>query len=73
MTTFGDSLIGSGGTPDQFVVGFRPLLGSRGASVVRGSIPVTCCLNAGRLLGCSVFCCASASQQRFADSSWDFS
>ncbi|MCD9643677.1 hypothetical protein HAX54_031324, partial [Datura stramonium] len=51
--------------------GFKPLLGSRVASVVRGSVSATRCLISGRLLVCSVFFYASASQQPFADSSCD--
>ncbi|MCE0480701.1 hypothetical protein HAX54_037752, partial [Datura stramonium] len=59
------------GMPVQSVVGFRPLLGSRVASAVHGSILATHRLVFGKLLVRSIFCCASTSQRRFVDSSYD--
>ncbi|MCE2055680.1 hypothetical protein HAX54_043177, partial [Datura stramonium] len=58
-------------TSVQSIVGFRPLIGSRVASVVRRSVPATLHLVSGRLFLCFVFYCASASQRWSVDSSYD--
>ncbi|MCD9642736.1 hypothetical protein HAX54_029678, partial [Datura stramonium] len=67
MTAFGDSPVWSGEMPMER----RPLLGSRVASAVCGSVSVTHHLVASRILIYSVFCFTSASQRRFADSFCD--
>ncbi|MCD9645065.1 hypothetical protein HAX54_033718 [Datura stramonium] len=55
----------------QGIVGFRPLFGSRVASMVRRSIPATHRLVASSPRVYSVFYLISPSHQRFADSSCD--
>ncbi|MCD9646828.1 hypothetical protein HAX54_037024 [Datura stramonium] len=61
------------GTPFQGIVRFRPLSGSRVASVICRLVPATRRLVIGSPWICSVFCLTSASHRRFADSSCDSS